>query len=258
MSDTSQEFRDQAPAYVLGALTPDEARTFEAALAGDPELQREVREFREVSGLLGGTQTADPPAELRSRLLERVRAEKSLPLPARPLGRRSLVPVLLSLGLAASAVLAIGLELQTRRLERDLQSRDSLLAVREARLAARERTLNSILEPGVELTLLSASGAQQPGVQLFRDRDRNVAIIHAFRLPPAPAGRAYQLWIIPKGGSPIPSQVFNSDPDGHVLVENVEVPTGVTIEMYAITEEPTGGSQQPTTAPFLVGRVGAL
>ena len=171
--------------------------------------------------------------------------------PAQATGRRPLLPLLLGFGLAASVLLAIGLGLKNQELTRDLHARDSVLAVRETRLAERERTLNSILEPGVELTLLTATGPQQPGVQLFRDRERNTAIIHAFRLRPAPAGRAYQLWIIPKGGgNPIPSRVFNSEPDGHALVEGVEVPAGIAIEMYAVTEEPDGGSPQPTSAPF--------
>lgn len=251
MNDGDQEIRDLAPAYVVGALRPEETRAFDAALARDPELQREV------SALLADSSAAAPPAGLRERLIQRVHDEKHLAFPVRPESRRSMLPVLLGFGLAASVLLAVGLALKTRQLSRDLAARDSVLAVRDARLAARERTLNGILEPGVELTLLSATGELQPGVQLFRDRDRNVAIIHAFRLKPAPTGRAYQLWIIPLGGgNPIPSQVFNSDPDGHALVENVAVPADVTVEMYVITEEPAGGSPQPTSAPFLLGRVG--
>lgn len=257
MSESAQEIRDLAPAYVLGALTPEETRAFEAALARDPELQREVREYREVSALLAEGQSLTPPSQLKARLLERIRDDKHVAFPTHATGRRRLLPMLLGFGLAASVLLAIGLGLKNQELTRDLQARDSVLRVRESRLAERERTLNSILEPGVELTLLTATGPQQPGVQLFRDRERNIAIIHAFRLRPAPAGRAYQLWIIPKGGgNPIPSRVFNSEPDGHALVENVEVPPGIAIEMYAVTEEPAGGSPQPTSAPFLVGRVG--
>ena len=34
--------RDLAAAYALGALAPEEARRFEAFLAGSPETQREV------------------------------------------------------------------------------------------------------------------------------------------------------------------------------------------------------------------------
>jgi anti-sigma-K factor RskA len=257
MSDTTQDFREQAPAYVLGALSAEEARAFEAVLARDPELQREVAEFREVTAMLATGESMPPPPELKHRLLERVRADKSVPLPVARPSRRSMMPTLLGLGLAASVILSASLALQVGRLERDLNGRDSLLTERESRLAARERTLNSILEPGVELTLLSATGAQAPGMQVFRDRNRNIAIIHGFRLKPAPAGRTYQLWIIPKGGKPIPSQVFNADPDGRVLVENVAVPTDISIEAYAITEEPAGGSPQPTSTPFLVGRVAA-
>ena len=257
MSDGVQEIRDLAPAYVLGALTPEETRAFEAALARDPDLQREVREYREVNALLAEGQSLAPPSQLKARLLERIRDEKHVAFPTQTTGRRRLLPMLLGFGFAASALLAIGLGLKNQELTRDLHARDSVLAVRESRLAERERTLNSILEPGVELTLLTATGPQQPGVQLFRDRERNIAIIHAFRLRPAPAGRAYQLWIIPKGGgNPIPSRVFNSEADGHALVENVEVPPGIAIEMYAVTEEPAGGSPQPTSAPFLVGRTG--
>ena len=258
MSDSVQEIRDLAPAYVLGSLTPEETRAFEAALARDPELQREVREYREVNALLAEGQSVQPPSHLKARLLERIRDDKHVAFPTQATGHRRVLPVLLGFGLAASVLLAIALGLKNRELTRDLLARDSVLAVRESRLAERERTLNSILEPGVELTVLTATGPQQPGVQLFRDRERNIAIIHAFRLRPAPPGRAYQLWIIPKGGgNPIPSRVFNSEADGHALVENVEVPADVVIEMYAVTEEPAGGSPQPTSAPFLVGRAGS-
>ena len=43
---------DLAAAYALGALSPDEARRFEAFLATSPEAQREVAEYREVAALL--------------------------------------------------------------------------------------------------------------------------------------------------------------------------------------------------------------
>lgn len=255
MSDMTHDPRDLAPAYVLGTLTPDEARAFEAALEEDPNLQREVREYRETGALLALAGGAAPPADLKARLLERIRDDKHVALVDRRPGRRPFAARFLPLGLAASVLIAAGLGLQVRDLRRQLGARDSILAVREGRLAARERTLNSILEPGVELTLLTTTGEQPPGIQVFRDRARNRAIIHAFRLPPAPAGRSYQLWLIPSQGDPIPSQVFNSEPDGHVLVENIDVPAGVTIVAYAVTQEPAAGSARPTLPILLIGRV---
>jgi anti-sigma-K factor RskA len=255
MSEATPEMRDLAPAYALGALSPEEASAFEAALARSPELQREVAEYRELSAVLAAGEPGRPPAELRDRLLERVRAEKVAPLDHPSRRSRPLFGILLGLGVAASTLLSLGLGLRVRDLGRAVAERDSVLAVREDKLSERERTLNSILEPGIELTVLTTPGERPPGIQVFRDRIRNRLIIHAFRLTPAPAGRAYQLWILPKVGNPIPSQVFNSEADGHALAEGIEIPAGVIVNGFAITQEPVGGSPQPTSAILLYGKV---
>ena len=255
MSDAMPDIRDLAPAYVLGVLDGEETRAFEAALANSPELQQEVAEYRELNGVLATGQTATPPAELRARLLDRVRAEKIAPLAGKKPPTRRLFGMLLGLGVAASTLLALGLGLRVRALDRALASRDSVIALREERLSERERTLNAILEPGTELTVLTTPGERPPGIQVFRDRLRNKLIIHAFRLTPAPAGRAYQLWILPKGGNPIPSKVFNSEADGHALAEGIEIPANIAVDGFAITQEPSGGSPQPTSAILLYGKV---
>ena len=193
MSDAMPDMRDLAPAYALGALEGEEKRAFEAALTTSPELQQEVAEYRELNAVLAAGQPSAPPPELRDRLLERVRSEKVIPIAGRASPTRPLFGVLLGLGVAASTLLALGLGLRVRTLDRALASRDSVIALREERLSERERTLNAILEPGTELTVPTTPGERPPGVQVFRDRPRNRLIIHAFRLTPAPAGRAYQL-----------------------------------------------------------------
>ena len=255
MSEATPEMRDLAPAYALGALSAEEASAFEAALARSPELQREVAEYRELNAVLAAGEPGHPPTELRERLLDRVRAEKVVPLARESRRSRPLFGILLGLGVAASTLLSLGLGLRVRDLGRAVAERDSVLAVRENKLYERERTLNSLLEPGVELTVLTTPGERPPGIQVFRDRIRNRLTIHAFRLTPAPAGRAYQLWILPKVGNPIPSRVFNSEADGHALAEGIEVPPGVIVNGFAITQEPAGGSPQPTSAILLYGKV---
>ncbi|HKP29824.1 MAG TPA: anti-sigma factor [Gemmatimonadales bacterium] len=255
MSDAMPDMRDLAPAYALGALDGEEKRAFEAALATSPELQQEVAEYRELNAVLAAGQPATPAAELRERLLARVRAEKVVPLAARKSPTRPLFGILLGLGVAASTLLALGLGLRVRSLDRALASRDSVIALREEKLSERERTLNAILEPGTDLTVLTTPGDRPPGIQVFRDKPRNRLIIHAFRLAPAPTGQAYQLWILPKGGNPIPSRVFNSEADGHALAEGIEVPPNIVVEGFAITQEPAGGSPRPTSAILLYGKV---
>lgn len=251
MSDDFPDLRDLASAYALGTLSPEEARAFEAALAESPELQRQVAEYREVNAILAMQDDLTPDPALKQRLLDRVRAGKTAPFPtpaAADPGRASRLPLLLWLGLAASVVAAAGLGLEVRRLGSVLRDRDSLLRQRET-------TLNSILEPNVQLVTLTATGEATPVVQVFWDRARHSLVLHSFRLPPAPQGRIYQLWLMQRDGGPIPSRTFDTEPDGHQLVERIEVPADLAINGFALTVEPAGGSPQPTSTPVVFGGV---
>ena len=77
-------------------------------------------------------------------------------------------------------------------------------------------------------------------------------------LPLPRDNRTLQLWLIPKaaGSKPIPSLTVRPDADGkfHLLVQNPPESQGDT-KALAITEEPAGGSPQPTTTPVWVGAV---
>jgi anti-sigma-K factor RskA len=236
--------KDLAAAYALGALGPEETREFEAFLATSPEVQREVAEYREVAALLAlGEPETRPSADLRQRVLARVGEGKV---------RRIGVPPAVWGALAASLIAAVGLGAAFLSLKGDLSRLESNLAQQRQELAAREATLNAILEPGVELYQLTASGDPEPGIQLFWDRTRNRAIVHGYRLKPVPAGRAYQLWFI-QDGKPVPSVTFKPESTGRARVEQVAVPTGGKVSAAAITVEPEGGSEQPTSPILLVG-----
>ena len=241
--------RDLAAAYALGALAPEEARRFEAFLAGSPETQREVAEYQNVAALLalGGGEAA-PSGDLRERVLARVAETKGVPLrPARARGRAGLW-----VALAASLIAVVGLGLNLRSAQDDLRDLRELLADTQGRLAAREATLNAIFEPGVQMYQLTATGDPEPGIQLFYDRQRERAIIHGFRLREVPEGRAYQLWFI-RDGKPVPSVTFKPEADGHARVEQIPVPTGGDVSAAAVTIEPESGSTQPTMPIKLVG-----
>ncbi|HEV8150810.1 MAG TPA: anti-sigma factor [Gemmatimonadales bacterium] len=254
MSDaTHDSLRDLAPGYALGGLSPEETRAFEAALAASPELQRELAEFREVSALLALQDERPPSAELKQRLRERIGSAKLAELGSRaavqPSRRRSLSGIGLGVALAASLLLSIGLLLKTRTLQ-------ERLAGSEQRLAEREAILHALLEPTVQLTTLTATGEAPPVVQVFWNRAAHSLLLNTFRLKPAPAGRAYQLWLMPKHGNPIPSTVFNTESGGQQLVQGINVPANEEITGFALTVEPAGGSPQPTTTPFLFGTAG--
>lgn len=128
------------------------------------------------------------------------------------------------------------------------------LARVQAILAERDATLATLLDAERELTVvqLVAAGPEAPGMQLFWNRRTNTAVLHAFRLPPAPAGQVYQLWLI-RDGVPVPSQLFNPGADGSVVLAGVSLPPGDGVSAAAVTLEPAGGSPQPTSAILLVG-----
>lgn len=265
MTGPAQESpQDLAAAYALGALSSDEARRFEAFLATSPETRREVEEYREAAALLalggpGPAGASAPTTGLRDRVLARVAEQKS-----RPIGGASRAPAArpssaVWVALAASLLLAVGLGagLMSARgrlaaIEAELAARNTLLASAEQRLTEREATLNAILEPSVQMFQLTSSGDPEPGIQLFWNRQRNLAIVHGFRLKPVPTGKAYQLWFI-KDGAPVPSVTFKPEPDGHAKVEQIPVPAGGSLSAAAVTVEPEAGSAQPTSPIVMVG-----
>ena len=254
MSHPEQEsLQDLTAAYALGALSPEEAGRFEAFLAGSPEAQREVAEYRDVAALLalGGPEAA-PSADLRERVLSRSGGTS---------GRLAVVPRRAPApwgALAAGLVAAVGLGFgyvqlrEVRDLRAELGRTMQRLTATSDLLTAREATLNAIYEPGVQMFQLTASGDPDPGIQLFWDRQRHRAIVHGFKLKPVPEGRAYQLWFI-KDGAPVPSVTFKPEPDGHVSVEQIPVPADGEVSAAAVTVEPESGSAQPTSPILLVG-----
>ncbi len=262
MSDAPETMRDLVAGYALGALTAEETRAFEAALAISPELQREVQEHRELNALLALADERTPPAELKARLAERIGKSKAAALSpgagagSEP-GRRSFTPLVMGAGLAAALLVSVGLSLEVRSLTRTLDEKYGEIARYQKWLTEREATLNAILEPSTQLVTMVAPGDQPPIAQVFYDPRKRSVIIHTFNLPPAAANRTYQLWFLRKTGTPIPSRVFNTEPTGHSLVQAIQVPAGEDISGFALTVEPSGGSPQPTTTPFLAGFLAA-
>ena len=89
-------------------------------------------------------------------------------------------------------------------------------------------------------------------MRLYWNRARGLVVVAAFDLPPAPAGRTYQLWAIKKGQAPVSVGTFNTLPGGRAVI-TLRMPAGFKPDLSAVTEEPAGGSAQPTQQPFLVG-----
>jgi len=228
---TDHEWLALAAPYALDTLDGDERAAFETHLAGCGQCQAEVASFREVAARLAATAPDVSPAPaLRRRVLAVARRPRQLGW----------------LAAAAALVLALGAAYGYWRERTDRRAL-------EARVAEQGELLATLLAPDDGVANLAATG-KPPSARLFWNPQRQRVVMAVFDLPPAPAGRTYQLWAIATGKPPVSLGTFNTGPDGR-LTAAMAVPAGLVFDLTAVTEEPAGGSPQPTQNPFLVGSV---
>ncbi|HJR07636.1 MAG TPA: anti-sigma factor [Pyrinomonadaceae bacterium] len=100
-------------------------------------------------------------------------------------------------------------------------------------------------------TLAGTKMAERARARLTFDERTGRAMLMAADLPPAPAGKAYQLWFIASGKPPMPGSVFQTDASGHAEMHDIVPPEGRHAAIYAVTLEPAGGVAAPTGEMYL-------
>jgi anti-sigma-K factor RskA len=219
-----------------------------------PELEPPI-----LQGLGQAVPQFEPPVTLRARVLESVAAETP---------RRSVLarPALWQLATAASLALAAGLTLYTSQLRgritalegelRDTQARaesaDERLTEAQ-RLAAGAQTAVTVLTaPDVaRVDLAGQPAAPQASARAFWSRSRGM-VFTASNLPPLPAGRTYQLWVV-TGQAPLSAGLLMPDVQGSVNATFNTPPDIPQPVAMAVTIEPAGGVPAPTGERYLVG-----
>jgi anti-sigma-K factor RskA len=237
-----ERFDELKEAYVLGALPEEERGELEEYLAQHPERQAEVDKLGAFAGLLALTpQEHEPPPALRRSIMSVVESEarsSSARSEPRFAGLREVFS-LQNLGLASAAVLVIGLFSWNMLLQgevQDLQGRvANLQESPQSRMVALEGTGDAPQQGHAEVMIL--------------DDDR--AVLMAEDMPRAPEGRTYQIWVI-EGDVPEPGGLF--EPRGESVAAVVEKPLDKG-DVIAVTIEPAGGSQQPTTDPLMTAKL---
>ncbi len=239
MDDRS--FDDLKDAYVLGALPNDERAAVEAYLALHPERQAEVDDMVGIAGLLAlAPPEQEPPADLRRRLMQVVESEAVQPRVA----ERSTSSWFGWLGgfrnaaLGAAAVLVVGLLSWNVLLQADVQELRG--QVEEARSANEAQQTREIALGGT----WAEQGARAEVTALKDDR----AILVVEDMPSMPEDRTGQVWVI-RGENPEPSGLL--EPSGNMAATAITTPLRGA-DAIAVTVEPAGGSDKPTSDPVLV------
>jgi anti-sigma-K factor RskA len=229
-----ERFADAAASYLLGALPEGERVEFEAHLERCPDCRAEVEELRVAAEALPvAAPPMRPPAALKDRIMAEVEREAELLRSAgpeadrvepRPLRRRwwrfefpmpavaALACATLLVGLGAGALLFGGGGGQTIQFEKG--------------------------------GTLSANASAE------LDVSGDSAMIVARGLPAPGSGRVYQVWLQRDGGPPEPTAaLFTPRGDGSATAS---VPDVKGVDKVMVSDEPSGGSPQPTTDPILI------
>jgi hypothetical protein len=221
-----------------------------------PELEPPI-----LQGLAQAVPQVDPPSELRARLLRSV--SSTSPASAFTSPR----PVAWWLATAASLALVAGLTIYTAQLRTRITGLESELRETRARADAAQQLMmvaqRSATGAQTAVAILTAPdvarvdlAGQQPvspsaSARAFWSRSRGM-VFNASNLPPLPAGRTYQLWVV-TAQAPISAGLLTPDVQGSVSeVFNTPPDIPQPIAM-AVTIEPAGGVPAPTGDKYLVG-----
>jgi hypothetical protein len=118
---------------------------------------------------------------------------------------------------------------------------------------ASARDVNELLSaPGARFAELAGKKpAPQAHAMLAYDRATGRAVIMATGLPPAPAGHAYQLWLI-ADKKPMPGGTFKTDAEGRARMSD-RLPADIGQPTFAVTLEREGGVPAPEGDVYLLG-----
>jgi anti-sigma-K factor RskA len=249
---THEQFEEDLALYALGVLGEEDRLNLEHHLADCASCRRELESLRGDAALLAlSTGGPRPPMRSRQRLMDAIAREPRKPVVVRSRPWWALVPSFVA---AALAALVAFLWIQNSSLQRqiaDLKDHSQQQQVELQR--AREIVSTLTATDAMTVTLVAAKTPPQPQGKVMYVRDRASLIFLASNLPPVPSQKAYELWLIPMKGAPMPEGVFKPDVHGNAMVLNPPLTPGVEAKAFAITIEPEAGSSTPTMPIMMMG-----
>jgi anti-sigma-K factor RskA len=235
MRTTSADLHTLTGAYAVNALSEIERTAFEAHLIRCESCAVEVAELATTAARLGVAVESPPPPQLRARVLAAAAETRQLaPHPARvPNPRR----IRWAGGLLAAACLVAAVFVTVQYTE---SSQDRQLAQLSSEYS---RFSDFLSAPDAKLINGKAPNGASGTAVVSASRDE--ALFLAKDLPDPGDGRIYQLWLIGADNDPHPAGLLQSRSTPVVV-------SGLTgAKEVALTVEPSGGSEKPSTPPVM-------
>lgn len=224
------DLHDLVGAYALGALDPAEQSAFESHLTTCDTCRDEVVGFHQTAERLADAVAETPPVELRERLLTSITTlpqERPVVSTLRPRGGfRRVVPSLVAAAALAVAAAGVTGYVVENRASSQLQAQQD--AVEQLMTAADASIVAEDLGDGGQIRMVHSPAL-------------GAAMISVSSLPKL-SERDYQLWTLSDGQ---PQSAGILDASDMVYLGDIAGTDGV-----AVTVEPAGGSERPTSVPI--------
>jgi hypothetical protein len=244
-----EALQDHYELYAIGVAEEPERSEIRAHLdRGCDVCMAGVKGAMEIMAFVGSTATqTEPPKKLRRRILASVGAE--------PRGFRwaPLWATVTALSLAA----AIYFGQQQRHFADEAQLLRTQMHSQANELTRLTEAFAILNGPDTKEAVFGNAQPKPPRGKVFVNPSQGVLLM-ASNLPPAPSGKLYEMWTIPKAGKPVPAGLFQSASDGtamHVRRGAIDVESTGAV---AVTVEDERGADQPTTQPFIVAALANL
>lgn len=240
MSDT--DIHQLAAAYALDAVDERERAEFEAHYPTCAICRPEVAGFRETLSKVAASVAVEPPTSLKSNVMAGIGTTRQLS----PLLPDSVVQLathrsnrqrmVRALSIAAALIaMAVGAYAVGRQTGTGNDYADEAAAV--------------VAEPDAKTTTLTGTGTGS--FKIVWSPSSNKAVVMGDGLPNPGSGKAYELWLIDASGA---HAVRLLDKAADHEVRRVVTVDGRATQ-WAVTVEPDGGVDQPTSSPIFSGAV---
>jgi anti-sigma-K factor RskA len=240
-----QDYKEMIPARVLSALDAADARALNDHLADCEECRTELQDWEATAAAMAvSANPMEPSPKVRERILDEIRNEsKSEVIPFRS-ATRNIWTSFGSLGAIAAVILVTALIVGLVVLWRQNDATNRALA------HARE-FMELATTPGAKVMRLDGIDLGAGATAKLAYDKNGRAMLMADKLPNVPEGKGYQLWFIVGKNPPMPGKTFTPDETGKGMLRDQMPATAIDSAVFAITMEPVGGSDAPTSPIYL-------
>ena len=249
MNGNEDSPRDLLGAWALDAVDDLERAAVERAIASDEELAAEARQLRETVGRLAEADAQQPPEHVRDAVFAEIQQsapnEDTASTPAAREDRNELTRMRRRRrwqGLATAAAFVVAIAIPTAvAIDQSDRAEQAELQAEQSQQQS-DQLAEALMDPASEMVSEDLpDGSRAVGVL-----GENSALFAAQNMTEL-EDQDYQLWVL-DGDEAISAGVMDWE-EGALTAHVDQFPADAAL---AVTAEPVGGSEQPTTDPMVV------